>query len=107
MDFMSDLRARLRNKVQLTTDGHKAYLSAVRELDFDADYAMMVKIYGTEHLGPGRVFDGGQIISTRMRNLCRCVVTTQREREPNAPPHQNNYLLYSVCFLDWVSALAF
>ncbi len=54
MNFMSDLRARLRNKVQLTTDGHKAYLSAVRELDFDADYAMMVKIYGMENMGGGR-----------------------------------------------------
>jgi hypothetical protein len=29
------LRARLANRVQLTTDGHKAYLSAVSEVDFD------------------------------------------------------------------------
>jgi IS1 family transposase len=33
--FMSDLRARLANKVQLTTDGHKAYLTAVDAIDFD------------------------------------------------------------------------
>jgi hypothetical protein len=38
--FMQDLRARLANKVQLTTDGHKAYRTAVSEIDFDADYAM-------------------------------------------------------------------
>lgn len=46
--FLSDLRSRLANKVQLSTDGHRAYLSAVRELDFDADYAMLIKIFGTE-----------------------------------------------------------
>jgi IS1 family transposase len=49
-EFMSDLRARLANKVQLTTDGHRAYLSAVREVDLDADYAMLIKLYG-ESLG--------------------------------------------------------
>jgi transposase-like protein len=37
--FLSDLRARLANKVQLTTDGHRSYLSAVDQIDFDADYA--------------------------------------------------------------------
>src|ERR1700730_16006869 len=53
-EFMSDLRARLANKVQLTTDGHRAYLSAVEEIDFDADYAMLIKIYGKENASPGR-----------------------------------------------------
>lgn len=51
VEFMSDLRARLANKVQLTTDGHKAYLSAVRAIDFDADYAMLIKLYGNEKHG--------------------------------------------------------
>lgn len=52
--FMSDLRARLANKVQLTTDGHKAYLTAVDATDFDADYAMLQKIFATDVPGPGR-----------------------------------------------------
>ena len=45
--FMSDLKARLVNRVQLTTDGHKPYLYAV-EATFgaDIDYAMLHKIYG-------------------------------------------------------------
>jgi hypothetical protein len=44
---MDDLRGRLANKVQLTTDGHKAYLSAVEEaFGADIDYAMLVKLYG-------------------------------------------------------------
>jgi hypothetical protein len=52
---MSDLEARLANKVQLTTDGHKAYLTAVSEVDFDADYAMLIKIFANDMVpGPGR-----------------------------------------------------
>ena len=45
--FMDDLRQRLANRVQLTTDGHKAYLEAVEEsFGADIDYAMLVKMYG-------------------------------------------------------------
>ena len=47
MGLMDDLRSRLANRVQLTTDGHKAYLSAVEEaFGDDIDYAMLVKLYG-------------------------------------------------------------
>ncbi|WP_316190257.1 MULTISPECIES: IS1 family transposase [unclassified Bradyrhizobium] len=52
--FMGDLKARLANRVQLTTDGHKAYLKAVAEVDFDADYAMLNKIFATDYAGAGR-----------------------------------------------------
>jgi IS1 family transposase len=45
--LMDDLRGRLANRVQLTTDGHKAYLSAVEEaFGADIDYGMLVKLYG-------------------------------------------------------------
>ena len=47
--FMEDLASRLASRVQLTTDGHKAYLSAV-EGAFGwngVDYAMLVKLYGS------------------------------------------------------------
>jgi IS1 family transposase len=48
MWFMDDLRSRLANRVQLTSDGHKAYLEAVEgAFGDDIDYAMLVKIYGT------------------------------------------------------------
>ena len=55
MEFMGDLRARLANKVQLTTDGHRAYLNAVEKIDFDADYAMLIKIYGRRQRQKGPV----------------------------------------------------
>lgn len=47
IEFMDDLCARLANRVQLTTDGHKAYLEAVEgAFGGDIDYAMLVKMYG-------------------------------------------------------------
>ena len=40
MDFIDDLRARLANRVQLTSDGHRAYLEAVEAaFGADVDYA--------------------------------------------------------------------
>jgi IS1 family transposase len=45
--FMHDLAGRLANRVQLTTDGHKAYLTAVEDaFGTEIDYAMLNKIYG-------------------------------------------------------------
>ena len=47
MAFMDDLRSRLANRVQLTSDGHKAYLEAVEgAFGDDVDYASCIKIYG-------------------------------------------------------------
>src|ERR1700751_5674243 len=47
--LMDDLRGRLANRVQPTTDGHRAYLQDVEEAfgaDADIDYAMLVTLYG-------------------------------------------------------------
>jgi IS1 family transposase len=45
--FMDDVAARLANRVQLTSDGHQASLSVVREaFNYNIDYAMLVKLYG-------------------------------------------------------------
>ena len=44
--FMKDLASRLSNRVQLTTDGHKAYLDAVDSaFGANIDYAMLIKLY--------------------------------------------------------------
>ncbi len=46
-ELMSDCASRLSGRVQLTTDGHKAYLSAVEDVfGLDIDYAMLVKLFG-------------------------------------------------------------
>lgn len=47
MVFMDDMRQRLANRVQITTDGHKAYLQAVEgAFGADIDYAVLHKVYG-------------------------------------------------------------
>jgi len=48
-EFMQDLAGRLANRVQVTTDGHKMYLSAVEDaFGSEVDYAMLQKIYGAD-----------------------------------------------------------
>jgi hypothetical protein len=48
-EFMQDVAGRLRHRVQLTTDGHKPYLSAVEDaFGADIDYATLTEIYGEE-----------------------------------------------------------
>ena len=45
--LIDNLAARLSHRVQLTTDGHRAYLEAVEgAFGCDVDYAMLIKIYG-------------------------------------------------------------
>lgn len=47
IEFMDDVASRLANRVQMTTDGHKAYLEAVEgAFGGDVDYAQLVKLYG-------------------------------------------------------------
>jgi IS1 family transposase len=47
--FIADLASRLKNRVQLTSDGHKACLEAVEgAFGCDVDYAMLVKLYGKD-----------------------------------------------------------
>lgn len=49
-EFMSDVKERVANRIQLTTDGHNAYMQAVeRTFGDEIDYAQLVKIYGKPH----------------------------------------------------------
>jgi len=54
-EFMQDLAKRLANRVQLTSDGHRAYLTAVEDaFGANIDYSMLVKIYGNDSEGEKR-----------------------------------------------------
>lgn len=54
-EFMQDVADRLASRVQLTTDGLKAYLEAVEgAFGADVDYAQLVKLYGDAPGGAGR-----------------------------------------------------
>ena len=47
IEFMDDVAKRLANRVQMTTDGHKAYLEAVEgAFGGDIDFAQLIKMYG-------------------------------------------------------------
>ncbi|MEZ5901663.1 MAG: IS1 family transposase [Hyphomicrobiaceae bacterium] len=70
--FMFDLKGRLANRVQLTTDGHKAYLKTVLEAGFEADYAMLNKIFATDYAGPGRD-SPPKCIGKKFKNHCHAL----------------------------------
>lgn len=53
--FADDLAGRLANRVQITTDGHKAYLEAIEgAFGGDVDYGMLIKVYGPAPEGQRR-----------------------------------------------------
>jgi IS1 family transposase len=54
-EFTADLASRLANRVHLTTDGNRVYLEAVEgAFGADIDYAMLVKLYGSDSEGEKR-----------------------------------------------------
>lgn len=58
-EFMQSVAARLRNRVQLTTDGYRMYFMAVANAFGDAiDYAQLVKLYGPDRSGEARYSPG-------------------------------------------------
>lgn len=47
MIFLEDLASRVTHRIQITSDGHRAYAEAVEgALGMDVDYAMLIKLYG-------------------------------------------------------------
>ena len=77
IDFMDDLRARLANRVQITSDGHKAYLEAVEgAFGGDVDYAQLIKMYGSE----------GGVSSDKRYSPAECTGIRKRKVEGNPDP---------------------
>jgi IS1 family transposase len=67
-EFMLNLAGRLSHRVQLTTDGHKAYLEAVKDaFGRGIDYAMLVKMYGPEQEGQRRYSPAPFVSATKRR----------------------------------------
>ena len=66
IDFLDDLRARLEGRIQLTTDGFRAYLGAVEgAFGGNVDYAQMIKMYGPTEEGSRR-YSPARCVGTRM-----------------------------------------
>lgn len=70
MAFMDDLRSRLANRVQLTSDGHRAYLEAVEgAFGGDIDYAQLVKLYGSAPESAKGRYSPGECIGARKERI--------------------------------------
>jgi IS1 family transposase len=70
--LMDDLSAQLANRVQLTTDGHRAYLQAVEDtFGADIDYSMLIKLYGELPSSPeaARRYSPSDCVGTRTEKL--------------------------------------
>jgi IS1 family transposase len=87
--LMDDLRSRVTTRMQLTTDGHAAYLSAVEEaFGADIDYAMLIKLYGEPAASPeaARRYSPSDCVGTRKNTITgnpdpKYVSTSYAERQ--------------------------
>ena len=70
-EFMKDLASRLSRRVQLTTDGHRPYLTAVEDaFAGEIDYAQLTKIYGVaEPLRAGARYSPGVCLGTQVQAI--------------------------------------
>jgi IS1 family transposase len=67
-ELMQDLAGRLSGRVQITTDGLKAYISAVEDaFGGDVDYAMLQKVYGPAPDGPERRYSPAECLGAEKR----------------------------------------
>ena len=68
--FMEDLASRVATRIQLTTDGHRAYAEAVAgTFGFAIDYAMLIKLYGAPSDNPDTRYSPATCIGTRTATL--------------------------------------
>ena len=87
--FIDDLRSRLANRVQLTTDGLHAYLEAVEgAFGGDVDYAQLIKMYGEPTKpGPERKYSPAECTGTKKRVIAgypeKALVSTSHVERQN------------------------
>lgn len=66
--FIGDLAQRLSSRVQLTTDGHRPYLRAVKEtFGLDVDFAQLIKKYGKDYEDDSRRYSPPVCTGTEIR----------------------------------------
>lgn len=65
--FVHDLKSRLANRVQITSDGHRVYLTAIESaFGSDVDYVMLVKMYGADRSEPETRYSPAECIGTQL-----------------------------------------
>jgi IS1 family transposase len=66
--FMQSVAMRMRNRVQISTDGLKAYVDAVeKSFGADVDYAQIVKTYGHEEASNNRRYSAPDFVSSEKK----------------------------------------
>jgi IS1 family transposase len=66
--FLDDVAARMRNRVQISTDGLAAYKEAIeRSFGGDADYAQIIKTYGQAELEHNRRYSQPEFVSAEKK----------------------------------------
>jgi len=64
--FMEDLASRVSTRIQITTDGHRAYAEAVEgAFGMNVDYAMLIKLYGAPSDRPDTRYSPAACIGIR------------------------------------------
>lgn len=70
MQFMQDVADRISSRVQLTTDSHRPYLTAVEgAFGLEVDYAQLHKIYGAVTEGEWRRYSPAKCIGSDMKTV--------------------------------------
>ena len=68
--FVGDIASRMRNRVQISTDGLKAYVSAIESaFGADVDYAQIIKNYGNEQVINNRRYSAPEFVASEKRTV--------------------------------------
>jgi IS1 family transposase len=66
--FLADVAGRMRNRVQISTDGLRAYEEAIeRSFGGDADYGQIIKTYGPTTVGDHRRYSQPEFVSAEKK----------------------------------------
>jgi IS1 family transposase len=99
IEFIDDLASRLANRVQITTDGHKAYLDAIdTAFGGQVDYAMLVKLYGSAPEGQRRYSPAectGAIKTPIARRMTRLTNAFSKKMENHAHAMALHFMYYN------------
>ena len=66
--FVQDVASRMSNRVQISTDGLKAYVDAIEHsFGGDVDYAQIIKTYGNQEITNNRRYSAPEFVSSEKR----------------------------------------
>jgi IS1 family transposase len=68
--FVQDVASRMRNRVQISTDGLKAYVDAIEHsFGGNVDYAQIIKTYGHEEVSNNRRYSAPEFVASEKRPI--------------------------------------